>query len=99
MTLCIGGATRRSALTFAVGATIGFLVAYTVLLSSRGKGLPWEEATKARQLLVQPGHFIPSDPHSHGEMDELQGPDKEQTWQDFEEDNHHNHGRFSNELR
>ena len=74
---------RKILLTFLVGISLGFIITYTLLTSAAGGG----SAGAGRWRPAQ--QFVPQSPHSHGEMDQFVGPDREQTWNDFHSHNHH----------
>ena len=76
---------RRSTFTFTLGIAFGFTFTYMMLLSS--------PLYRRRLSAVNGGgggggHFVPGDPHSHGDNDHLSWPDTAQAWHDFD-DGHH----------
>ena len=75
------GITKRGVLTFVFGIASGFLCTYLLLVSREVK-------TVEKRPLGLSHHFIPDEPHSHGEMDHFAGPEQEQQWSDTEAHDH-----------
>merc|ERR1712226_226942 len=87
------GVFRKTGLTFAIGLTIGFIGTYVVINSSKTR----ESIPAERRGSSFSGHgFIPKSPHSHGEMDNVVGPDQQQSWHDF--DHHHDEDVVAQDL-
>lgn len=76
---------KRSGVVFVVGVTMGFLVACVLFdVSPKGTG---NSGSKPRPKLGSHS-IVPDAPHSHGEMDQGEGPENAQMWDDFEDDSH-----------
>ena len=80
------GVLRKTGLTFAIGLTLGFIGTYIVINSAKSRE-SHRSPVNSQKLLAH--GFIPKEPHSHGEMDNVAGPDQEQTWHDFDDEHHH----------
>lgn len=80
---------KKTGVVFVVGVTLGFLGACVLFDVSPSKGgtMVGESGSKPRQKLGSHS-FVPDAPHSHGEMDHVDGPENAQTWNDFEDDSH-----------
>ena len=76
---------KRTGVVFVVGVTFGFFLAW-VLFDVSPKDTS-ELGSKPRPKLGSHS-FVPEAPHSHGEMDQVEGPENAQMWNDFEDDSH-----------
>ncbi|ELU10340.1 hypothetical protein CAPTEDRAFT_176711 [Capitella teleta] len=86
------GITRRGILTFLLGIVLGFLCTYFLATSQ------FAALNEARKVPSSPHAFLPDEPHSHGEMDEMEGPDVEQQWTDVEAHQHQDEDREARRL-
>ena len=80
---------QKTFVIFILGLCLGFIFTY-VLLNFWQVNVEREDI----QMTVPPvSQYLPKDPHSHGEMDGMKGPENEQVWQDLDGEYHHNEDR------
>ena len=77
------GIHRRTLLTFVIGLSAGFLCTYVAVTNHPNTEISMSKVVQQNVVAV------PSDPHSHGEMDSLAGPDETVQWNDFDQESHH----------
>ena len=75
------GISRKTAVTFVFGLSLGFIMTYIGIVTK-----PYSGEQVNQRINTQ--HFIPKDPHSHGETDDFVGPEQVQTWQDHDHESH-----------
>ncbi|CAH1789542.1 unnamed protein product [Owenia fusiformis] len=78
----MAGMPRSVFFTFTIGIALGFAFTYIFMMASHS------DISSHQRMKMVSENSVPNDPHSHGEFDNLKGPENMQNWHDDDEENH-----------